>query len=247
MKRILILILFGSACFAYSQNDVAKTTPENELMKQEWVNSLDARLLYGYNSTWENYGGLSAYAKFKLPSNFVLSAGVSGLTSNVYNIAAQGEVLFPVKQAYLIYVTNQYLYRAFVSDNFQEFNAGLSVGFNMNYFGISLGNSFRFMSQFDTYTTEQIRYIVEPFNLIYSIEGEFRKRDSDWNIGLRISNLRQFMMERMYQPTFNVYGFYKVLPNLKLYGEFGVEPAGIFNMAANSYDYYLQLGVQWLW
>lgn len=208
---------------------------------------LDTRLQYGYNGTWENYGTLSAIGDFKLAENFILSAGIDANLANVYSAIAKGKLIFPLCNNMQLHLSNSYLYRAFVNDNFQEFSGALLLGFQMNYFGVSLGNNIRLMRKIHLKDHENVSFITEPFNMLYSIEGEFRKRDSDWNIGLRISNMRQFVMERMYQPMFSVYSYYLLNTNIRFVGEMGAEPAGIFNVAANSYGYYLQLGVQWLW
>ena len=239
-KLIILLLVVCSCLYAQDSSNQLFTLSEHSY-------ALETRMQYGYNSTLGNYVGLVVNGYMKPASNFILSLGVCAQTANVYSVIGSGLLVFPTGREHGIYLLNNYLYRGFVSDNFQEFNAGLSIGFKMNYFNILIGNSIRLMSQLKWDGGYDMRYICEPFNMLYSVEGLLRKNSSYWNVGLKISNMRAFVMERMYQPTVSIGARYDLKPGIRFTGESGVEPAGVFNVSTVGYNYYLQLGLQLLW
>jgi hypothetical protein len=93
---------------------------------------------------------------------------------------------------------------------------------------------------------DQTRYIIEPLDFLYRIEGSVRKMSSNWNLSLRFSNFDEFQMERWQQPMVTLIGKYNILKNLSLSLDAGIKPSGVFHIAANYYEFFLQAGVKFV-
>ena len=233
MKQLLIALLFCSSLSALAQ--------------EKSPISIQSYAEYGYNYTWGHYGGLAVIGNFPINAYFDLEAGINTATSNVHAINTKAIVHFPLKVGDLT-LENRYLYRLFLRNNTQDLAASLSVGYAINHFKVGLGVYARIYGdiRFERHN-ESIPNIVEPFNLMYSIEGQLFKQDHNWNLALCMSNHDNFQIERMYQPIFTLKGNYKPAEHFNLLAEVACKPAGMLHGSANFYAIYTRLGFSYTW
>lgn len=203
-------------------------------------------LEYGYNYTYENFGCVGAVADFRVADNFSLHCGLQANTANIYSVSAKGTVDLPLKKGKL-FIENRYLYRAIVRNNFQEMNAGISLGYRAKYWKIQGGYHTKFFTQLDTKGGDMYSVVFEPFGVMYLLEAQVFKPEHIWNIGGRVSNFDHFIMERFGNPIFTVFGNYSMNEKVKFIAETGVRPSGITNFNANFWGYFLQIGILLSW
>jgi hypothetical protein len=201
---------------------------------------------YGYNYTWENFGALAAVGSFPLKDYFVANIGVKSYTSNIYALSVNAKTTFPQKYGEWR-IENKLLYRAFVRNRIYELSSGLLVGFRRDYINVGIGLSARLISKFGKPSvTNQLRYIIEPFNLLYFIEGDVKRNSNRWNVGARVSNFDDFQLERPYQPIFTFIGKYSLKNKpLTFFSEMAFKPSGVFHLSANFYEIRVQIGTKY--
>jgi len=202
---------------------------------------------YGYNYTWGNYGGLAIIGNFPINSYFNLEGGINTNTSNVHAINTRAIVHFPLEVGDLT-LENRYLYRLFLRNNTNDLSAAVLVGYTANHIKASLGFYGRVYGNIYWEShNESVANIMEPFNLIYNIEGQLFKQEHNWNLGLCVSNHDDFQIERMYKPLFTLRGNFIPVEHFNLLAEFVCKPVGIFHGSANFYGIYTRLGLIYTW
>lgn len=233
MKKLLTVI-----CLCLSLSVLAQ---DNEGI------SLKTYVEYGYNYTWEHYGSLSVIGNFPINSHFELEAGLNTNSANIYALNVKSIVKFPLKVGQLK-LENRYLYNMLLRNNSNDFCGALSIGYYINHLSVSAGFFARLYGNlvFDSHEGS-VSTIIEPFNLIYSIEGQLFKQDHLWNLGARISNHNDFTIERFNEPIFTLLGIYKATNSIKLFTEISCKPSGIFHVTANFYSIFGHIGFIYKW
>ncbi len=233
MKQIILALLLGLSLSALAQTKAPI--------------SIRSYAEYGYNYTWENYGGLAVIANIPINSYFSLEGGINTNTSNVHAINTRAIVHFPLAVGDLT-LENRYLYRLFLRNNTNDLAAGIIVGYTRDYIKASLGLYGRIYGniQWESHN-ESAANVMEPFNLIYNLEGQLFKQDHNWNIGLGVSNHDDFQIERMYKPIFTLKGNFVPAQHFNLLAELSCKPVGNFHGSANFYALYTRLGFIYTW
>lgn len=245
-KTILLFAICMTAQLSAQEVNSTAPTPPNPSREQLPKNTLDAAIGYGHNLTWGSYLQMFAEYQRTLSNNFALFGGIDYRTPS--NVAGKigGEVTFPLKQSQLS-LENCYYYTAFIADNTNQFLSQIAIAYNMNYLSAKLGLFNRWFSSIQRETDEALQYIFEPFNVCYSLEGRVRNNLSPWNIGLRISNIDRYELERSSAPTFFLFGFYKLTPELYLNANAALKLTGMGNISAQYYQSYFHAGVTYTW
>lgn len=89
--------------------------------------------------------------------------------------------------------------------------------------------------------------ITEPFNVYYECCVQLLQKITDWDLQFIITNNELFELERHYQPSFILEGFYYPMHKLGVSLGIGCKPAGMFNISADYYQSYLKAGVCYRW
>ena len=89
--------------------------------------------------------------------------------------------------------------------------------------------------------------INEPFNIYYELLVNTLPMIDKWDLQFVITNNEIFELERHYQPSFIAQCRYNLPNSLALSMGVGCKPAGIFNISADYYQTFLNLGVSYLW
>ncbi|MFH1000408.1 MAG: hypothetical protein V1783_06175 [Bacteroidota bacterium] len=151
---------------------------------------------------------------------------------------------FPIKvQAF--FMLNRF------SDLMQETNWGIRAGNEkQKHFVYSFGMNFKTYKFNKTYREENNfsrdeSRLSENFNLVYLFSAYFKPIENDWNIGLSLTNTDYFLINQTTNPMINVQLKYKVKSNLLFYTEAWYKQAGVFNIYANYFGYFIRGGVKW--
>lgn len=167
-------------------------------------------------------------------------------TSDLYQLTARGDFKWWLSESRNLALRNQYTYGAYASDNLQNLCMALALCYNQEYFTIAIGGYTQFFTNFLIKEQQERTYIWEP-GITYDITGCIFKREHIWNLGLQVTNMRDFTIERPYAPNFILNGNYRILgkgnDHLNIYGKLGIQPSGIFSIAANYYSLYFQFGI----
>jgi hypothetical protein len=200
---------------------------------------------YGYNQTYGHYGSFAVFAKYKPLKYFEIGIGFQGSTANVYALPISANTIFNLPKGYL-QLEKRYIYRAFVRNKNNEHSGGIALAYFHNYINVSFGVFGRLTTQMGKSDIgDQQRYLIEPLDFMYRIEGSIRKMDSKWNLSLRLSNYDAFQLERWQSPMVTLIGKYDFNQELTIWANFGIKPQGVFHIAANFYEVFTNVGVVW--
>ena len=85
--------------------------------------------------------------------------------------------------------------------------------------------------------------IKEPFNIYYELRGYLLSAVEDWDLDLVVTHSEIFELARHYQPSFIAECRHYPLPELGIIFGLGYKPSGMFNMSADYYQTFLNLGI----
>lgn len=177
-----------------------------------------------------------------------LSGGFRISSSALYQASTRGDFRWNVNGSHALGFTNRYFYSVYGSNKFQDFNAVLAFLYDYDFFHLALGGYFQFFTGFNI-PSHSRSYIYEP-GIVYDLEARIFKKEHIWNLGLQITNMRRFLIERMYSPNFIFKGNYRFggygSDNLNLMLEAGFQPAGLMHIVVNHYSFYFNIGLSWV-
>lgn len=201
----------------------------------------------GYNHSLTNgHGVLADIALNYTPRRWVeLFGGISVNTWNMYTASLRGDFRWWLSDSRNLAIRNQYLYNIYVDDNFQRFNMSLALAYDQEYFYIAAGGYAQFFTPIFSKLSER-SYIWEP-GFIYDIRTRIFKKNHVWNLGLQVTNILPFVIERSYIPIFVLNANYRLLGegenNFNIFAQLACQPAGIFHISANYYSVFFKIGL----
>lgn len=211
--------------------------------KAQWT--LQTYAEYDYTRTSGSSASLALIGDCQLSDNFTIGLGYQGTTLNRHAINLHYQVdLVKMKQSKL-YLENRYLYRLFPNYNLQEFNAFLELGWRSRHFNIQLGLANRYTSPIPLRLNGGMETVFEPMNITLCIEGNVFDQTHPWNVGARISNYRDFVIERFTLFFYSLNGYYDFGNGLRLTAEAGLHPCGVLNLSAQYNGWYGNVGLVW--
>lgn len=141
-----------------------------------------------------------------------------------------------------------YVYTPF-SDILYETNYGALVKFHKTHFNFKFGTNFRtyaFSKQaVEEFNLEENTSIHENFNFMYSVGYNLKPEESEWNIGLVLTNFDDFIINQETNPVFFLNGGYKLNTKLEIFGELWYKTSGAFNIRVNYFGYNIRTGLRW--
>lgn len=183
---------------------------------------------------------------FEAGMQFDLKSNNPNALSGIDLMAARQIMIkeFPIKvQAF--FMLNRF------SDLMHETNWGIRAGTEkQKHFIYSLGMNFK-TYKFNKAYREENNFsraesrLSENFNLVYLFSAYLKSIENDWNIGLSLTNADCFLINQPTNPMINVQLKYKVKSNLLFYTEAWYKQAGVFNIYANYFGYFIRGGVKW--
>ena len=117
---------------------------------------------------------------------------------------------------------------------------GCGVGFRARYVYVTMGYYYRAIASGG-------ESIVEPFNIYYEFGVDCLPSIAGWDLAFSISNSRLLELERHFQPSFSIDGWWH--PSARIGVTLGVsyKPAGMFNITSDFYQLYSNIGVCYKW
>ncbi len=113
--------------------------------------------------------------------------------------------------------------------------------------GAGLGVSTRWISAKAGYYYRTYEGICEPFNLYYALTVNCLPMIEKWDLLLMITNSEIFELERHYQPSFIMHGWYYPTDNIGITVGAGLKLAGMFNLAAGYHQFHTKAGICYRW
>lgn len=221
IRFVLLMILMASCSYVMHAQ-------EDELM---------LRLRTGNNATFGGFAALSLETEQTLEDNFQISGGVQ------YNTV--GRTAFEARPAYSIdyswgSISAEALlsYRHLASVN--SFAAGAGADVSGRWVGLKFGYYYHLYGQ-------GLEMLKEPFNIYYELRVNLLPMLESWDLQIAITNNERFELERHYQPTFLAECSYELKDDFGLTMGIGCKPAGMFNLVADYYQSFLNLGVIYKW
>lgn len=197
---------------------------------------------YVQTSVWGRYKirktGLQVGSQYDLRSP--CKNVFTGITANVTQQLSIREVPFEIG--------GFFLYNLF-SEVVHESNWGVLAAIERNHFTVKLGTDFRTYSitpaASKDYNIETDKKIHEYCNLIYLIGYNLKPLDSRWNVGISVTDIDLFLINQSTNPMFYLNGKYDVISKLTLILESWYKSAGMFNISANYFGFFIRTGLIW--
>ena len=211
--------------------------------RAQWT--LRANCEYDYTRTSGSSGAFAVMGNYQLANNFNIGLGFQGTTLGRYSLNLQYQVNLLNAKCGTLYLENRYLYRLFPSYDLQEFNALLDLGRRNRHFNFQLGLTNRFTAPIPLRKDGGMSTVFEPLNVTFCVEGNLFDQEHCWNLGARISNYRDFVIERFTLFFYSVNGYYDFGNGLRLTTEVGLHPCGVLNLSSQYNGWFGNVGLIW--
>lgn len=211
--------------------------------KAQWT--LQGYCEYDYTRTSGSSGSLALKGDYRMAKNFNIGFGFQATTLGRYSINLQYQVNLLQAKCGTLYLENRYLYRLFPGYHLQEFNGVLDLGWRNRHFNFQLGLANRFTAPIPLRKNGGMETIFEPMNVIFCVEGNIFDQEHPWNLGARISNYRDFVIERVTLFFYSANGYYDFGNGLRLTAEAGLHPCGVLNLSAQYNGWFGNVGLIW--
>jgi hypothetical protein len=172
-----------------------------------------------------------------LENHFAISGGVQYSTIGRTALEARPSYFKSVKwgqisaEALLHYT---YMY------SLNNFAAGVGIKLETKWIDAKLGYYYRLYGSAGN-------IITEPFNLYYKGTIHCLPMFEKWDLDLTLTNCETFELERHYQPSFIVQGWYYPKKFLGITLGANYKPSGMFHLSSDYYQFYTKLGVCYRW
>lgn len=200
---------------------------------------------YDYTRTSGSGASLAVLGNYQMAENFNIGLGYQFATFNRHAINLQYQVDLLKAKCGTLYLENRYLYRIFPKYDLQEFNALLDLGWRNRHFNFQLGLTNRFTAPIPLRKNGGMDVTFEPMNVTFCVEGNLFDQEHPWNVGARVSNYRDFVIERFTLFFYSVNGYYDFGNGLRLTAEAGLHPCGVLNLSSQYNGWYGNVGLIW--
>ena len=199
---------------------------------------------YGHNLTYGSMCNFDIDAYMPINPYFEMQANVRTSTANVHTMGLQLRPKFALPQGEL-YLEDRLMARFVARDQVNEFLHAISIGYRMQYVNVQLGLINRFIMPLPYERNTLNKFIAEPFQLLYRVEGFVRPLTSPWNIAIAITNADNYMIERPWTPMLYLGGWYDINEHwrIRLSGKY--KNAGMFHMNAHYYAAEVRVGAEY--
>ena len=224
MKKALSLLLIAIAVAATAH----EPCKNHELM-------LDLRT--GHNASFGYFGAVSLQTEHKFDNNCMMEAGVR--YSSIGQVSAEICPAYQKEFSWGVLLT-EILLTYTSQKSVGSIATGAGAGIYGKWIGAKLGYYYRAYGNYRT-------MIQEPFNVYYELCASLLTMIRSWDLKLYITNSEMFELERHYQPSFIAECRHYPISGLGIKFGLGCKPAGIFNLSADYYQAFIDLGVCCRW
>ena len=224
MKKALSLFLIAIAAAATAH----EPSKNHELM-------LDLRT--GHNASFGYFCAAALRTGHKFDNGCMLEAGAR------YN--SIGKVSAEISPSYIKEFTwgslsTEVLLAYTGQKSINSIAAGGGAGVYGKWIGGRLGYYYRMYGNHGT-------MLQEPFNMYYELCANLLPMTESWDLKLYITNSEMFELERHYQPSFIAECRHYPTSGLGIKLGLGCKPAGMFNISADYYQTFIDLGLCCRW
>ena len=200
---------------------------------------------YDYTRTSGNSAVWAVLGDYQLADNFNIGLGYQLAMWNRHAINLQWQTKLLQAKCGTLYLENRYLYRLFPKYNLQEFNAVLDLGWRNRHFNFQVGLTNRYTAPIPLRKNGGMDVVFEPMNVTFCAEGNLFDQTHPWNVGARIANYRDFVIERFTLFFYSLNGYYDFGNGLRLTAEAGLHPCGVLNLSAQYNGWFGNVGLIW--
>lgn len=235
MKKLYLFVALCLGTVAYAQASTADSTKSY---------SIAFHAGYGHNLTYGSFANFDLDAHMPIHPYFEAEANLRASTANRYALGVQLRPKFalPVGE---MYIEDRLMANFVVRDQVNEFIHAISLGYRMQYVDAQLGVFSRLMVPMPYERNSNNEMISEPFKLLYRVEAFVRPATSCWNIGIALSNIDDYTMERPWSPVLFLRGWYDVNEHWRVQLAGKYKNAGMFHMNAHYYASEVRLGAEY--
>lgn len=199
---------------------------------------------YAHNLTYGSYSNFDLDVYLPIHQHFDMQTNIRTSTANSHSLGFQLRPKFALPMGDL-YIEDRLMMRLVARDKFNEFMHAISFGYMMQYVNIQLGVYTRVIQALPYNPHNGDELICEPFDVLYRVEAFIRPRTSQWNISLALANIDNYQVERMWQPTFYLGGWYDINEHWRVRMSGKLKLAGMFHLNAHYYASELRLGAEY--
>lgn len=241
MKSVMrVLTLLTCLYLAYLSNLSAQ--PELTIFSDIGINEV-SQGLFIKTATIGQY----SFGRNLVETGFLVN--VKGNTENVfpaYRIMVSREVKLKCKSV----AVEGFLLQTNFSDILRETNWGTVFNLKSNRFDISIGTNIRIYTfRKDAIENYGIGWeatkLIEPFNLMYSFTYNIKSLKELLDVGLSVTNIDHFKISQETNPLFRLNVLYQLNASICLITQAWYETAGIFNIYANYFGFFIRTGIIW--
>jgi len=200
---------------------------------------------YDYTRTEGSTASLALMARYQLAENVCFGLGYQGTTANRHALDLQWQINLLQAKSGTLYLENRYLYRLFPNYNLQEFNALLDLGWRNRHFNFQLGLTNRYTAPIPLRLNGGMETVFEPMNVTFCVEGNLFDQTHPWNVGARVANYKDFVIERFTLFFYSLNGYYDLGNGLRLTAEAGLHPCGVLNLSSQYNGWFGNVGLIW--
>ena len=200
---------------------------------------------YDYTRTSGSTASLALLGDYQLANNFNIGLGYQATTFNRHAVNLQWQTKLLQANCGTLYLENRYLCRLYPNYDLQEFNGVLDLGWRNRHFNFQLGLTNRFTAPIPLRKNGGMDVVFEPMNVTFCVEGNLFDQNHPWNVGARVSNYRDFVIERFTLFFYSVNGYYDFGNGLRLTSELGLHPCGVLNLSSQYNGWYGNVGLIW--
>jgi hypothetical protein len=232
MKKLLILLAICLSVMVQAQTQATESY------------SLSLHTGYGHNLTYGSFANFDIDAHMPIHPYFEAKANFRASTANRYALGVQLRPKFalPVGE---MYIEDRLMANFVVRDQVNEFIHAISLGYRMQYVDAQLGVFSRLIvpTPYERNTTNEM--ISEPFKLLYRVEAFVRPATSCWNLGIALSNIDDYTMERPWNPVLYLRTWYDIDEHWRVQLAGKYKNAGTFHMNAHYYASEVRVGAEY--
>lgn len=145
-----------------------------------------------------------------------------------------------------IYFEGCILYRQMVIDRSFDFSMGAGLGYRRPHFDIMAGLYSRTMGATDRQWSSLEVPVSEPFNLMYRAQFFVMGPDSRWDIFGGVGNIREYQVERQFDPCFFAGGRFDLDEHVRFNAQVDVIQSGMFHLNAVYFGTEFRAGVTYI-
>ncbi|MBO7300914.1 MAG: hypothetical protein J6U53_05880 [Tidjanibacter sp.] len=191
----------------------------------------------GYNETFGNFSAISLEAQHTFSEHFALEGGFQQNTYERFVAEVRPSYHHKLEfgdlqvEALAHYTTLQ---------SIQTCALGIGVGLTTSHLFATVGYYFRTLQGSSTLLTE-------PFNLLYEFGVSCLPKLDDWALKIALTNCRNFDLDRHYQPSLYIDGWWYPSEKIGVMLGASYKPTGVFHISSTFYQFYANFGVCYRW